>query len=86
MSGGNNYYRVYWDSQRRVHVKMDFYKLDHLAESTKRILSTLEVVEQRLTECTCSTQEDQGNRHCVRYTYPHALTWTHYRRLLKGIE
>jgi hypothetical protein len=77
MSGGESYFKIYYDTKAKVFVKANYYR--KYRDETKTMLSRLELKEKRLTECTCQTQEAKGNTHCVRYSYPLAMTIPEYK-------
>lgn len=84
MSGGDQWYVIYHDQRHGVDIKVNFYQKKALAEATKTLLDQLEVKEPRLIECTSQRQESLGFFHCVRHTYPNALTLQQYKALLQG--
>jgi hypothetical protein len=77
MSGGETYFRIYYDPKANVFVKANYYQ--KYSDQTENMLALLELKEKRLTECTCQTQEEKGNTHCVRYSYPLAMTIAEYK-------
>jgi hypothetical protein len=83
MSGGERYCKVYHDVKENVYVKIDYYK--RYGVETKELVRRLKLVEKRLVECTCQTEENKGNRHCVRYSYPYALTIPQYRKYIETL-
>ncbi len=74
--GGDSWYKIYFDSKENIYVKINYYH--KYSAASENLLNSLELKEPRLIECTCSTQEDKGNRHCVRWSYPYALTLPQY--------
>ncbi len=80
MSGGTSYFRIYYDPMTKVFVKANYYQ--RYSAETENLLSSLKLKEKRLTECTCQTQEKNGNRHCVQWSYPLAMTVTEYKSYL----
>lgn len=72
MSGGNQWFSIYYDPQYDVYIKVDYYHAKRLHPSTHVMLSGLELKEERLIECPSRTAKKSGNTHCVRYSYPKA--------------
>lgn len=86
MCGGQSYFNVYFDPTNDVHVRVNYHFYPKLSEETKKLLSTLVQVESHIKECVSSTQQEAGNLHCVRYTYPNAIRIPKYKKLLKAVS
>lgn len=83
MCGGNQYFTIYHDSKLNVDVKVNFYKQGTFCKETREILDKLEIKEERLAEVVSQKSEASGNFHCVNFSYPNALTFRHYKKLLQ---